>query len=129
MTEKSYYAKLDRYYLAYGLREGRSITWEAKFSRTHRIPFKALAAHQEEKLLKSMRAYGQKIADAGIMQKPFDGYVVVNAEAFFVAIYFLPRHTEVYEIHIRNFVDEKYRSTEKSLTKERAAEIGNRLPL
>ncbi len=129
MTEKSYYAKLNRYYLSYALREQRSVTWEAKFSRTHRIPFSDLPAHQEEKLLKSMRAYGQKIPDAGVMKKPFDGYVVFNAEAFFVAIYFLPRQTEVYAIHIRNFVDEKYRSTEKSLTKERAAEIGMRLPL
>lgn len=129
MTEKSYYADLTKYYLDHALKLKRSISWEAKFSRSHRISFSALAPHQEEKLLKSMRAYGEKIADAGVMRKPFDGWVLFNAESYFIAIYFLPRETEIYEIHIRNFVDEKYRSTEKSLTKERASEIGRRIHL
>lgn len=129
MKESSYYAKLTRYYTEYAKKIERSISWEAKFSRSHRISFTALQSHQEEKLIKSMRAYGEKIADAGIMRKPFDGWVLFNAEAYFIAIYFLPRETEIYEIHIRNFVDEKYRNTEKSLTKERAAKIGKRIYL
>lgn len=129
MTEKSYYSDLTKYYTARALELKKSITWEAKFSRTHRISFTALQSHQERDLIKSMRVFGAKIPDAGVMQKPFDGYVLFNAEAYFIAIYFLPRETEIYEIHIRNFVDEKYRSNEKSLTKERAAQIGRRIYL
>lgn len=127
MTEKSYYSKLTKYYIAYSKNIQRSISWEAKFSRSNRISFTALQPHQEEKLLLSQSAYGEKIADAGIMRKPFDGWVLFNAEAYFIAIYFLPRETEIYEINIRNFVDEKYGSDEKSLTKERSAQIGKRI--
>lgn len=127
MTEKSYYSKLTHYYTDHAKKIQRSISWEAKFTRSNRINFDALMPHQEEKLFRSTRVYGEKIADAGIMRKPFDGWVLFNAESYFIAIYFLPRETEIYEISIRNFVDEKYQSSEKSLTKQRASEIGKRI--
>ena len=127
MTEKSYYNKLNKYYIEYSKVIGKSIAWEAKFTRTNRLNFKCLAEHQEEKLLKAEIAYGEKIADAGLMKKPFDGYVLYKARSFFIAIYFLPRHTEVYEIPIRDFLKEKYAGKEKSLTKERASQIGRRI--
>ena len=127
MTEKSYYADLTKYYIEYAKEIEKSIAWEAKFTRTNRLNFKCLAEHQEEKLLKSEMAYGEKIADAGLMKKPFDGWVLYKARSFFIAIYFLPRHTEVYEINIRDFLKEKYAGKEKSLSKERAGEIGRRI--
>jgi len=124
VTEKSYYTDLTKYYLEESLKLQRSITWEAKFTRTNYLNFNCLPAHQEEFLLESERAYGYKIPDTGIAKKPFDGLVVFNAHSVFIAIYFLPRHTEIYEMPIRTFLQEKYKSGKKSLTKERAAEVG-----
>ena len=121
MTESSYYGDITRYYLENAT---NNIAWEAKFSRTKYINFSCLPAHQEEKLLEAERVYGLKIPDAGIMRKPFDGFVLYKATSLFIAIYYLPRLTEVYEIPIRSFLKEKYESGKKSLSKERAAEIG-----
>ena len=70
-----------------------------------------------------------KIADAGVLQKPFDGFVLYKATSLFIAIYYVPRETEVYEIPIRIFLNEKYKSGQKSLSKKRAAEIGKRIYL
>lgn len=124
MTESSYYAKITAYYTANAT---NNIAWEAKFSRTSRIPFSCLPAHQEEFLLKAERVLGGKIPDVGIAKKFFDGYVLYKATSLFIAIYYLPRETEIYEIPIRSFLKEKYDSGEKSLTKERAREIGKRI--
>lgn len=126
MTESSYYSDITKYYEKNAT---NSIAWEAKFSRTHRIPFSDLPPHQEKFLLQAEDAYGFKIPDNGRGQKPFDGFTLYKAHAMFIAIYFLPRATEVYEIPIRTFLEEKYLSTEKSLTKERAAIIGKRIYL
>lgn len=126
MTESSYYADLTKYYEKTAT---NSVAWEAKFSRNHRIPFTSLATHQEAWLLKFEEVGGYKIPDNGIGQKPCDGFVLYRATSLFIAIYFLPRATEIYEIPIRVFVNEKYTSEEKSLTKERAATIGSRIYL
>lgn len=126
MNESSYYADLTKYYERTAT---NTIVWEAKFSRNHRISFSDLPAHQEKFLLKSEQVYGFKIPDNGIGQKPFDGFVVYKAAAFFIAIYFLPHQTEIYEIPIRIFINEKYTSEEKSLTKERAGQIGKQICL
>lgn len=125
MTEKSYYADLNRYYIAHSRVIKNSIAWEAKFTRSQRLNFKCLAPHQEEFLLKAERAHGEKMPDAGQMRKPFDGWVLYGATSLFVAIYFMPKKTEIYEMPIRKFLSEKYAlGAEKSLTRERAKEIG-----
>ena len=126
MLEKSYYSAITKYYERTAT---CSIAWEAKFTRTERIAFSSLAAHQEANLLKAEQVFGHKLPDSGIGQKPWDGFVLYRAKAVFIAIYYSPRATEVYEIGIRDFVNEKYTSTEKSLTKERAHSLGTRLLL
>jgi hypothetical protein len=124
MTESSYYSDITKYYERTAT---ASIAWEAKFSRTDRIPFSALAEHQERFLLKSEMIFGFKVPDNGIGQKPFDGFVLYQAKSVFIAIYYQPRATEIYEIPIRIFVHQKYTSKEKSLSKKRAAELGTRI--
>jgi hypothetical protein len=124
MTESSYYSDITKYYEANAV---NSIAWEAKFTRSNRISFSALAPHQERFVLQSEEVFGHKLPDTGIGQKPFDGFVLKNATGLFIAIYFLPHETEIYEIPIRVFVTEKYTSSEKSLSKERARAIGTRI--
>lgn len=124
MTEKSYYAKINKYYIAHSWEYNNNIVWEAKFTRTNRISYKALASHQEASLVQAQRAYAIKLADVGQALKPFDGGMFYKASGFFIAIYFIRNKTQVIEIPIDDFLREKYTSKEKSLTKERASEIG-----
>lgn len=126
MTEKSFYPAIGKHYTKTAT---MTTPWEAKFTRSNYINFNALPPHQEEKLLQSERSLNYKIPDAGIGQKPFDGICMVKARPVFVAIYYKPRETEVYEIPIRTFLKEKYQSGKKSLSLERAREIGNLLEL
>jgi penicillin-binding protein-related factor A (putative recombinase) len=123
MDEKDYYGNITAYYTAHN--DGRSIAWEAKITKKDSILYTALKPHQEEKLLKAERAYGEKIADVGYAQKPFDGWVLVGAKAVVIVIFYKERKTIVVEIPIRAWVDECYdNGGRKSLTKERALEIG-----
>lgn len=107
----------------------RSINWEAKFSRINRIPFKSLAPHQEEKLLEGERGVAWKFPDTGPMRKMFDGTAIYNGLPIFVAIYFNDNKSTIIEIPFRSFLKEKYESGEKSLTKQRASEIGKLIKL
>lgn len=124
MTEKSYYAKINKYYLANIKEYNNNIVWEAKFTRSNIIAFKSLANHQEESLLKAERMFAHKLADVGIALKPFDGFILYKAEVFFIAIYFSTKGTQVIEIPIRSLLSEKYRSGKKSMNKARALELG-----
>ena len=123
MTEKSYYTPLSAYYLKEAKRIKQTIVWEAKFTHTDRLSFKCLAPHQEDWLLRAETGASFKIPDEGRGQKPFDGTVWYRAKALFVAIYYKPRATEIYEIPIRVFLKEKYESGDKSLTATKAKEI------
>ena len=124
MTEKNYYAKINKYYVENIKEYNNNIVWEAKFTRTKRINFKSLALHQEASLLQAERMFAHKLADVGIALKPFDGFVLYKATVFFVAIYFDRKKTCIYEIPIRSFLGEKYLSKAKSLTIKRASELG-----
>jgi hypothetical protein len=121
MTESSYYPIIGKYYLEHTDYEAIEI----KFTRTNRLPFSCLPAHQESALL---TRWHYKIPDVGIQKKPLD-IVFKRNEAPLIAIYYAPGNTEIYEIPIRAFVNEKYSSKEKSLSKMRAAEIGTRIYL
>jgi hypothetical protein len=127
MLEKDYYSKLTKHYESHAVEIQRSIVWEAKRTRTHRLPFNSLEVHQETNLLDAETSHGYKISDSGPAPKPYDGYAVYGALSVVVVIYYLPRATEIYEIPIRTFIQEKYTSKDKSLTKARASQIGKRI--
>lgn len=129
MRELDYYGRITNYYLLASQALGKSITWEAKLTKGKSLPFSDLKPHQEQKLLESERAYGAKIPDIGLSQKPFDGYVIWHAFAVVVVIFYEPRNERVYEISIRNFIEERELGLRKSLTEERAEIIGRKIPL
>lgn len=124
MVEKDYYSLINKYYQKHAT---ETIAWEAKITKTKNISFSCLAPHQEENLLKAENVFTYKIPDSGRAQKPFDGFVIKNGVAIFIAIYYKPRKTEIYEILFRDFVNEKYKSGKKSLTIERAKEIARNI--
>ncbi len=123
IRESSYYASITKHYIANKPKGYDSVAWEAKITRTSCLNFKCLADHQEEKLLRAEVAYGEKIADVGNLQKPFDGWVVYNAYSVLIAIFYKEGNTTVFEIPIRAFLKDKYQSGNKSLTRKRAVEI------
>lgn len=122
MRESSYYAKINKYYTK---NARTTIAWEAKFTKGSSIPFSDLQPHQEEKLLEAERVLAHKEPDVGIHKKSFDGYVLFHACSYFIAIFYKPGGTVLYEIPIRDFIKEKYSSDRKSLTQDRARELAS----
>ena len=97
---------------------------EAKITKTGRLPFSCLMDHQEEALLKAEKCLASKEYDVGLHRKNFDITILYKARAVLIAIFYKPGDARIFEIPIRAFLKEKYESGQKSLTKERAAEIG-----
>jgi len=124
MTEKSYYAKIIKHYLPNPTKSKQSLAIEVKITKTNVLNFKCLPSHQEEALLESERSFGHKIADAGRGKKPFDIFVLRYAISYMIVIYYKPRATEIFEIPLREFIHEKYKKWDKSLSIQRAREIG-----
>jgi hypothetical protein len=123
MKEKDYYASVSKYYTKHAT---HCMAIEVKITKTDSIAFNCLAAHQEMSLLQSERAYAHKIADVGMLKKPYDIMLIHRAIPILVVVFYLPRRSVVLEIPIRNFIFERERSKRKSLTLERAKAIASR---
>jgi hypothetical protein len=126
VKEKDFYSRITAYYEKHAT---NSIAWEAKITKSGRLPYVALAPHQEEKLLKAETVHGEKIPDVGLARKSFDGFTLYRATSLMILIFQSKSISEIYEVPIRIFVNEKYASKEKSLTKAKAASIGRRIYL
>ncbi len=101
---------------------------EVKITKTNRLSFSCLPAHQEEKLLESERCFAEKIADVGMLKKPYDIMLVHKAKAILVIIFYRPRNSAVYELPVRDFIRmRESRPSEKSLTEEEVAQIGTKI--
>lgn len=124
MKEKDYYAPIKKYYTQHAI---SSMAVEAKITKTNNLNFNCLMLHQEEGLLNAERCLAFKEADVGPARKNFDITVLYKATSVLIAIYYIPHKTEIYEIPIRSFLKEKYESNKKSLSKERAREIGKQI--
>jgi len=127
MNERSYNARAVHYYEKRSIKDQKDYTWELKLTKTNRLPFSCLMPHQEKYLLQSRIAISFHPPDVGLSKKFFDGMAFCNAIPLIVAIYYRPRNAEFYEIRLEDFINEKYTSKEKSLTRERANIIGKRI--
>lgn len=126
MTEADFYSDICKYFERNKAKYS-SLAWEAKYTSGRRINFKELSAHQEEKLLASKRGYAYKIPDtANGGKKPFDGFFI-KGEAVVIVVYGSKKHA--YLIDIWDWCNEAYGSDTKSLTEDRAAQIGVRIDL
>lgn len=110
--------------------------YELKICKDNKpLPFDRLLPHQREALLGAQGAgYFHKLTDppvyAGMKTRfnktrPFDCMYLVNVNAYVIVWWYEPRQTKVFiKIPILKFVEEKELSTRKSLTQQRALEIG-----
>lgn len=121
MNEKDYYPKIKKYYTQNAT---QSMAIEVKITKTKSLPFSCLPAHQEEKLLESERAFAEKIADVGVLKKPYDIMLVHRAKAILVVIFYEPRKSRVYELNIRDFIHMRETMGKKSATEEEIAMTG-----
>lgn len=102
-----------------------SAAFELKLTKGGALPFNALKEHQAEALYAAKHSrIAHKIADDSVGFKPFDCFMLKNVPAFVVVSYYTRGEKKFYMIDIDDWKKEQETSKRKSLTKERAAEIG-----
>jgi len=102
-----------------------SCAFELKTTKTNSLPFSRFAEHQLRALdlAKNNQLY-YKIPDMGLSPKPFDCFVLSNANSFVVCFFNCDQRgvKDFYIIELENLQKEMQKA--KSLTKIRAKEIG-----
>lgn len=89
------------------------------------MPFSAVQPHQILNLQLAkhgMLAY--KIEDGTYAPKPFDCFVLAGVPAYIVVMFYRRAQKTFYMIDVDKYVEEVDNSKRKSLTEERAKEIG-----
>jgi penicillin-binding protein-related factor A (putative recombinase) len=104
-----------------------SVAFELKITKTGSLPFTRLEEHQEEALKKAKhKLLAHKISDMSLNAKPFDMFVLQDAAAYVVVLFYEEGKDKVaYLIDIDEFIKEKQISVRKSLTAERARQIAH----
>ena len=106
-------------------RYGSTCAIEIKICKTGSLPFSRLEEHQKNALL--LTKHGcvvHKIPDAGY-QNPFDAFMLCHEPAFVVIMFWERGKKEFFVIDIDVWVAEESSSKRKSLTEDRARDIGD----
>lgn len=99
--------------------------FELKLTKSASLPFSALKEHQLEALYQAKHnRLAHKIADDSVGFKPFDCFHVREVPAFVVVSYYTRGEKKFYMIDVDDWIKEREASDRKSLTRERAAQIG-----
>jgi hypothetical protein len=103
-----------------------SAAFELKVSKTNSIPFSCTEEQQVPSLLGVKHGrLSYKIPDMDRTIKPFDFFQIVNGEAYMVVMFnYSLKQKQFVMIDVDQWVAEEERSVRKSLTFERAVEIG-----
>jgi len=116
-----------RHYLQSDKYQGPTAAFELKRTLEDSLPFSDVADHQEDALEASLnRSLYYKIPDDSIGQKPFDCFYLTNALAYIVIGYGKQLKSFVF-IPIDTWKHEKETSKRRSLTYERALQIGHEI--
>lgn len=104
-----------------------SAAFELKITKTGSLPFTRLEEHQAEALKKAKhKTLFHKISDMSINAKPFDGFILQDALAYVVVLFYTEGEKKVaYCIDIDEFIKESELSVRRSLTEERARQIAH----
>ena len=103
----------------------RSFAWEAKVCYDNKpLNFKSdIKEHQLTALkLAKHKILCYKISDLDQLQKPMDGFLLTNCDAFFIIHWVEKGNKEFYMVDIDTIINEINKG-QKSLTKNRAEEI------
>ncbi len=98
--------------------------FELKITHGKSIPFNAVQEHQSFALSKAKHSkIIYKIPDGGF-QNPFDSFQISGAKAFVVVMFYAPNQKKFYMIDVDDWGKEDLLSSRRSLTEDRAREIG-----
>lgn len=105
--------------------DDKSGAFELKITKTNSLAFNSVQDHQREALLhvKHTRLV-YKIPDDSRGSKPFDCFKMVRCYAYVVVYFYTHGEKEFFMIDIDVWVREEEMSKRKSLTRDRAEEIG-----
>lgn len=123
MTERDFTSKFNKW-LKYHWKS--SAVFELKICKEKSIPFSDVQPHQLANLKTAKRGIlPHKIPDVGYDQKIFDIMCVSKVPAYVVIFFYQKRGDDEFVIiDVDHFIDEMETSDRKSLTKERAEEVG-----
>lgn len=108
----------------------QTAAFELKISKTDSISFNRLEDHQQESLFHAKHNHLiYKIPDDSIGYKPFDCFMLSEVPAFVVVMFNASRKSPFYLIDIDVWINEDKTSKRRSLTVERAQEIGHAFQL
>lgn len=108
---------------------GMTGAFELKVSEGNSLPFSAVKDHQVAALqMAAGKGIVYKIGDDSLGQKPFDCFVLAGVQAWIVVMFHSKKRgqKEFFMIPVDIWVKEIETSDRKSLTEERAREIGIR---
>lgn len=128
MKEKDLQTKVNLY-LRNRWERGPAV-FELKICHEKSMPWGAVKDHQINalKIAKHGRlAY--KIPDVGIEQKPFDCILLMGVPAYVLVMFYKKGQKNIYIIDVDVYEKESVESDRRSLTEERAAEIGELITL
>lgn len=107
----------------------RSEVYELKITKTNRLPFARLAAHQAASLSNIDSAIGEykKLSDMSADRKPYDSHFLINVPAYVCVCFYQPRKPKIlYFIRIKDFLNLRDTSKMKSMTESEAVEISEK---
>jgi len=123
MQEKDFQTKFTRW-----LKSGSDVptgAFELKLSKGKSIPFDAVMVHQLAGLrIAKHGRLAYKIADDSQGSKPFDCFLLAGTDAWVVIMFWERGQKEFFLIDVDVFVAEQQNAKRKSLTEQRAREIG-----
>lgn len=122
MTEAKFTSKFNRW-LEYKWPARSSASFELKLTKTGSIPFKVVKDHQISSLIASSKGMNYKIPDDTFAQKPFDCFHLYG-EGYVVVMFWKRGVNRFYIIKVEDWITESENSPRKSLTEDRANEIG-----
>jgi len=122
MVEADFQVKFTRW-AKYNIKT--SCAFELKIAKEKSLPFSAIQPHQIEALsIAKHSTLIHKISDGGYQQTPFDCFTLSGSEAYVVIMFYKRGQKEFYMIDIDVFISEMNTSIRKSITAERAKQIG-----
>ena len=109
----------------------KSAAFELKLTKLKSMPFNKVERHQLIALYDAKYlSMFHKISDMSVGYKPFDCFCLAGAEAYVVVMYYKKGDRKYcYLIDVTAFRAEEQKSKRKSLTEERAGEIGTKINL
>lgn len=113
----------------------QSEVYELKIAKGTSLPFDSVQTHQKVALLQAEQSHlFHKITDQPWLpdrpysftaKKPFDCFVLVKVQSYVVLWFYKPRQPKIFiKIRIKDWIDEQNTSSRKSITEQRAKEIG-----